>query len=329
MLEIRKAQRSKVFLKLGLAAPSGGGKTMGALMTGYGLMKEAHPSLSEEELWSKIIIIDSEHGSGELYSNADVKNTNFHIGEYDVISLKPRFTVEKYINAINLAQQEGYEVCIIDSSTQLWSGDGGLLDQHQDVAKRLGNSFTAWREITPLHNSFVELMLETPMHVIATMRSKQEYIIDREGGGSRVRKVGMEPQQRKGMEYEFTTFLEISNEHKAFCSKDRTGIFDGDTFVITPDFGKKMMRWLKGAKPQSTEIKATIREANPKKSMDQLKSEIISRIKELGGSKNEKLMALIKSYAPSGNTNSIKDRNELSKLFGELQDFQSITTKII
>lgn len=320
MLELKRAQRSKAYLKLGISAPSGGGKTLGALLTAYGLMKGAYPDATDEERWSKIAIIDTEHGSGELYVGVEVAHTK--VGVYNAITLEPEFTVEKFIDAINLCKDSGMEVCIIDSSTHLWSGEGGLLDQHQNIAKRIGNSFMAWRDITPLHNDFVELMLQVPMHIIATMRSKQEYLVDKEGNSTLIRKVGLEPEQRKGMEYEFTIFLEINTEHQAFCSKDRTSLFDQKTFIITPTFGEELMKWLQGATSEQPRIIAQTHESKPERSIESLKSQIIQKIKALGGSQNETLMALIKEYAPSGNTNTIKDPIELGKLFGELEDFE-------
>jgi len=167
-------------------------------------------------------------------------------------------TVQKYLDALDMAEEYGIEFCIIDSSTHLWSGDGGLLEKHSEYAKKLGNSFTAWAKITPMHNKFVSRMLECDMHLIATMRSKQEYVTEKNNNGrTSVRKVGLEPQQRKGMEYEFTVFLEIDDEHKAFGSKDRTSLFDQKTFIITPDTGAETMAWLLSGKTLAPKVVMT------------------------------------------------------------------------
>jgi len=325
-MELKRAQRSKAFLKLGMSAPSGGGKTAGSLLIAYGLMKEKYPKATDKEIWAKIAIIDTENGSGELYVNSEIANTK--IGEYNAITLTAPFEADKYTNALELCENNSIEVAIIDSTTHLWSGEGGLLEQQGNAAKRTGNSYTAWREITPQHNRFVEKMLQSQLHVIATMRSKQEYVQEKDSstGKTTVRKLGMEPEQRKGMEYEFTTFFEINAEHEAFGSKDRTSLFDQKTFPITPKVGQQLMKWLDGGVTTESVVVAT-HSANKAESAANIKTEIIDMCKELGGSKNEILMEIVKKYAPNGNPNSISDELELSKLRSELVDLQAQKTK--
>ena len=324
VLELKKAQRSKAFLKLGMAAPSGGGKTLGALLIGYGLMKEKYPKESDDALWGKIAIIDTENGSGELYVGSQVAGeSNIKIGEYSAITLNAPFEADKYTGAIQLCEDNGIEVCIIDSTTHLWSGEGGLLEQQGNVAKRIGNSYTAWREITPQHNRFVEKMLQSKLHIIATMRSKQEYVQekDQKTNKTTVKKLGLEPEQRKGMEYEFTTFLDIDADHTAFGSKDRTSMFDQKYFTITPKIGHQLMKWLEGGTDKESVVVATqAHKATPEESLEALKKEVVTICKALGGSKNETLMSKLKEYVPSGNPNSITDATELAKLKSELAD---------
>lgn len=62
-----------------------------------------------------------------------------------------------------------------------------------------------------------------------------------------MRRVGLAPVQRDGMEYEFTLVLDLSGEHVAAASKDRTGLFDGQYFVPGPDTGRKLREWLESA----------------------------------------------------------------------------------
>jgi len=326
-LELRKAQRSKAKLRLGMSAPSGGGKTAGALLIAYGLMKEKYPKLSDAEIWAKIAIIDTENGSGELYVGSEIGNTK--IGEYNAITLKAPFEVEKYIGGMDLCEDNGMEVCIIDSTTHAWSGAGGLLQQQGDVAKRGGNSYTAWREITPQHNSFVEKMLQTDMHLIATVRSKQEYVQEKDSGTGKTKvvKLGMEPEQRKGMEYEFTTFFEINADHEAFGSKDRTGLFDQKTFKITPKIGQQLMQWLEKGTTDDHVVVATTHKADKDKSIKEVKAEVIQLCKDLGGRSDATLMSIVKKYAENGNPNSITDTAELSKLRSELVDLKNQATK--
>lgn len=324
VLQLRKAQRNKAYLKLGLAAPSGAGKTLGALLIAYGLMKEKYPKLPESELWEKIAIIDTENGSGELYVGSEVNG--LVIGAYNAVTITPKFEVQKYIQALSLCEEAKMEVVIIDSMTHAWSGEGGLLDKQNIIAKRTGNSYTAWKDITPEHNIFVDKILQTPMHIIATMRSKQEYVQEKneQTGKQTVRKLGMEPEQRKGMEYEFTTFLDIDTDHKAFGSKDRTSIFDQQLFTISPETGRLFMRWLEtGVDTQAQVIMESGNNGVKKDDMREVKSEIIAMCNTLGGTKNGNLMELLKTYEPNnGNPNAINDLDTLQELIANLKVLQ-------
>lgn len=323
-LQLKQAQRSKAYLKLGMSAPSGGGKTLGALLIAYGLMKEKYPNKDDAFRWSKIAVVDTENGSGELYVGKEIEKAGVTVGIYNAVTLEPPFEATKYTQAIELCEEAGIEVCIIDSTTHLWSGEGGLLEQQGNIAKRGGNSYTAWRDITPQHNRFVEKMLQTPMHIIATMRSKQEYVMEKdEKGNTTVRKLGLEPEQRKGMEYEFTTFFEVNAEHQAFGSKDRTSMFDQKTFVITPKVGQELMKWLEGGTSAAPVVVAESHSADKEAATKAVKDEIIELCKALGGSKNETLMAVVKQYAPNGNPNSISDVQKLADLRTELLDLQA------
>jgi hypothetical protein len=284
----------------------------------YGLMKERYSDKPDKFLWEKVAIIDTENGSGELYVGKDIAGVV--IGEYNAITLHPPFEADRYTEAIVLCEENGIEVCIIDSTTHLWSGQGGLLEQQGNAAKRSGNSYTAWRDVTPQHNRFIDKMLQSPMHIIATMRAKQEYVQekDEKTGKTSVRKLGMEPEQRKGMEFEFTTFFEINAEHEAFGSKDRTSLFDQKTFKISPKIGQEMMKWLDGGVSTEAVVVATAHKADKGEAIASVKASIIDLCKTLGGSSNEELMTLLKVYTPSGNPNAITDEAKLAELHSEL-----------
>ena len=221
IIEIRKAERAKSKLRLGLAGPAGSGKTMSALKLAKGL-------------GNKICLIDTENGSGDLYAN---------LFEYDLITLNaPNYAPKNYIEAIHAAENAGYEVIIIDSLSHAWVGVGGLLDQ---VDKKAGNSFTAWRDITPQHNQLVDAMLTSTKHIIATMRSKTEYGTDTDKNGKMVvKKMGLAPVQREGMDYEFTVMMDINQDHYATVSKDRTNMFRDEVFMIDEKIGERLKEWL-------------------------------------------------------------------------------------
>lgn len=222
-MEIKKAQRMKAKLRMGIAAPSGAGKTYSALLLAFGL-------------GGKVGLIDTEHGSGHLYA---------HLGDYDVIEVSAPYSVAKYTQAIKAFEDAGYQTIIIDSLSHAWAGDGGLLDKQGKLADRGTNSFAAWRTITPEHNALVDAMLRSPCHIIATMRAKQDYVLEtNDKGKQQPKKVGMAPVQREGMEYEFTVMLDVDMNHIASASKDRTSLFDGRFFKIGRETGEELLQWL-------------------------------------------------------------------------------------
>lgn len=223
-MQLKKAQRKKVYLRLNLSAPSGAGKTMSALLMAYGMTGD----------WNKVAVIDTENGSASLYS---------HLGEFNVVDLQPPFSPERFIEAITSCEEAGMEVVIIDSSSHEWSGAGGCLEINEKVAaaRYKGNTWSAWNETTPRHDKFVNKVLQTRAHVITCTRSKTETVLD----GNKVKKVGMKDIQRDGWEYELTVSLSIDRDtHMAIASKDRTQLFyNADPFIISAETGRKVKQW--------------------------------------------------------------------------------------
>lgn len=230
--QIRKAQRKRAKFRGALFGPAGSGKTKSSILLAMGL-------------GDKIGFIDTENGSGELYSD---------ICDYDIIGLEAPYTVAKYREAIGAFEQAGYDVIIIDSLTHAWAGDGGLLDKQGGLVSsgKYKSGFDAWREVTPDYNKLVEELLNSPAHIIGTMRSKVEWVVEENDRGKKVpRKIGLAPIQREGLEYEFTVCFEISaDNHYARATKDRTSMFDGWADLISAETGRKLRDWLEsGAEP--------------------------------------------------------------------------------
>ena len=230
----KPAQRTQAKLRLAIDGPSGSGKTYSAILIAKGL---AGGDLS------KVALIDTERGSGSLYAD---------LGPYAILDFEPPYSVARYVKAMEAAAAEGFAVIVIDSLTHAWSGEGGILDYVDSVAKAQtsGNSFAAWKQGTPLQKKLFDTMLGSPCHIIATMRSKTEYVIEENERGKKApRKVGLAPEQRKDAEYEFTLVLDLSREHIATASKDRTGLFDDRLEVPSEKMGAELAAWLGSAKP--------------------------------------------------------------------------------
>jgi hypothetical protein len=230
-----KATKRRARARIALDGPAGSGKTMSALRIARGL---AGPE-------GKIAVIDTERGSASLY--ADKID-----GGYDVLELQS-FSPDNYVAAIGAAVEAGYSVVVIDSLSHAWEGKDGALDMKDRAERRTGNSWTAWREVTPAHNRLVESMLQCPAHVVATMRSRMEHVLelDEKTKKNVVRKVGLAPIQRPGMEYEFSLIGDIDQDHRLIVSKTRCDAFD-HAVIDKPgeDFGRKLLAWLNEGAPE-------------------------------------------------------------------------------
>ena len=222
-MEIKKAQKRKVKLKIGMSGASGFGKTYSALLLAYGMVND----------WSKIVVIDTENRSASLYSD---------LGEYSTLELAAPFTPERYIEAIKECEKAGFEVIIVDSITHEWDGKGGCLE----IVESLGGRYQDWAKVTPRHNEFIQTILQINCHVITSVRRKQDYdMVKNDNGKFSVQKVGMKEVTRDGFEYELTVNFEFLNDkHFVKAGKDRTGLFaDKPEHVITKETGKKLIDW--------------------------------------------------------------------------------------
>lgn len=257
--EIHRATKRRAKLRLGMSGPAGSGKTYSALKIASGL-------------GGRIGMIDTEHGSGDLYADLLPEG-------YDVLTLTPPYTPARYIEAIHALEDIGVSTIIVDSLTHAWSGEGGSLDRQGKIADKSGNSWQAWRQVTPEHNALVEALLQSRCHIIATMRAKTEYVQEKDErtGKQVVRKIGLAPVMRDGIEYEFTTFFELDVHHMAYVGKDRTRLFDGEIFRPDVETGSKLLTWLNaGAEPaapntMTPDQKASMKDAiNSAESLDDL-----------------------------------------------------------
>jgi len=227
-LVFKKAKRAQAKLRLAITGPSGSGKTYGALLLAKGL-------------GGKIAVIDTEHSSASLYD---------HLVDFDTLSLEPPYRPERFIEAIKAAEAAGYSTIIIDSITHEWSGAGGCLELNEEIArsKFRGNTWSAWSETNVRHRAFIDAILASQCHVIATMRSKTETAQADENGRKVVKKLGMKSEQRDGAEYEFTIVLDLVHDgHFATASKDRSLLFGGDPKPISVETGRRLLEWLNGA----------------------------------------------------------------------------------
>lgn len=227
-LTFQKATRQKSKLRLALVGPSGSGKTYSALAIATELVG---PS-------GRVAVIDTEHGSASKYAG----RFSFDVLELD--SCAP----STYVEALQAAAEAGYDAVVVDSLSHAWMGRDGALEQVDKAAKRSqsGNTFTAWRDVTPQHNALVEALITAPLHVVATMRAKTEYVMEKDRNGkTSPRKVGLAPVQRDGLEYEFDVLGDIDLEHNLIISKTRCESLSG-AVIQKPgaNVAKVLLAWL-------------------------------------------------------------------------------------
>lgn len=221
-LAFKKATKSQAKLRCAMFGPSGAGKTYTALRVATGI-------------GGKIALIDTERGSASKYADRF---------SFDALDL-PDHTIATYVDAIRLAGREGYDVLVIDSLSHGWQD---LLAEIDKIAATQfkGNTWSAWSKGTPKQRAMIDAILDFPGHVIATMRSKTEWSQEKnDRGKSTPVRVGLAPEQGKGIEYEFDLLIELTTEHYATVIKDRSGKFQ-DAMIDRPgeDFGRELAAWL-------------------------------------------------------------------------------------
>lgn len=202
-----KATKAKSKARIALCGPSGSGKTFTSLTMAT-------------NMGEKVAVIDTERGSASKYADEF---------QFDVMELES-FHPQKFIDGIREAEAAGYDVLVIDSLSHAWMGKDGALELVDKTAlkSKSNNTFTAWREVTPLHNALVDAIIQSRMHVIVTMRSKTEYVMETVNGKQVPKKVGMAPIQRDGMEYEFDIVGDMDFDNNLIITKTRCRKLTGE-----------------------------------------------------------------------------------------------------
>lgn len=220
--EIKKATRSELKARVALIGVSGSGKTYDALIIAAGLARRPDGSRG------RVLVIDTENRSASKYAEDPALGVDFDVIELDT------FAPDTYVEAIRACEEAGAASIVIDSLSHAWMGKDGALEMKDKAtaASRSGNSFDAWRTVTPKHNALVDALLRCKAHLVVTMRAKTEYLVEEVNGRKTPRKVGLAPVQRDGMEYEFDVVAEVNSDHQVIITKSRcsalaeVGVYD-------------------------------------------------------------------------------------------------------
>lgn len=248
MAMFKKATRTQGRLRAALVGPSGSGKTYTALRLARGIAEVVKKQGGK----GRIALIDSERGSAAKYAG---------IFDFDSMDLET-FSPKQYVEAIQGAEAEGYDVLIIDSLSHAWAGKDGALElvDQAKARSKAKDGFGAWREVTPLHNQLVDTILRSRCHVIATMRVKTEYVVEENEQGKKTpRKVGLAPVQRDGVEYEFDLVADLEDAKLAVTKSRVPGYAKKVIQEPGEELGSALATWLLDAPPPNAATDPVLR----------------------------------------------------------------------
>jgi len=233
-MPLRKAEKRRVKLRLGIVGTSGSGKTYSSLGIAMGL-------------GGSVALIDWERKSAEKYAD----EFDFDYERIDGHNYEAVCETLREIERMQLPP----EVLIIDGISP---GHDELQIRNERIAieKFRGNAWSARSVTKPIETAFLDTILNYPGHVIVTMRAKTTWLQEEYDGKKRPVKIGMGPIQRPDIEYEFDMYLLINEAHSATIVTHTSGKsqqFEGRV-LDNPgiDFGRELSEWLDKGKAEPT-----------------------------------------------------------------------------
>ena len=300
---VKKAKREKIYVKVALMAPSGGGKTYGSLRLATGMAEEIKKETGKD---AKILMVNTEQKRGYYYANEF---------DYDIVDLEAPYEPEKFVDVIEFAKDEGYDILIIDSTSPEWEGSGGCLE----IQQKAGGTYQAWGKVTPRHDRFIHAIADSPIHIIATMRGKDQYEMNTDDKGKKtVQKLGVGAKQRDGFEYEFTcTFLIDQKTSTAEAQKDNTHLFQNrGAVLLSEQDGRGLIKWANEGEGY-TPIDRNSATPELSNDLDTIKKQIVAKAKALGGSKSAGVKTVAAQF---GNPNALTDIDTAKKYLEALNN---------
>lgn len=307
MAQVMKAKRRKAYLRLAFTGPTNSGKTYTSLRTAYGVVKASFPDATDAEIWDKICVIDTERSRALFY--AERNDLPLKVGEFNYIEIEPPYTVDKYLDAVAVAQETvGANGCIIiDSLSHAWAYKGGILDVHQQMVSKGKNSFTSWNDAGSLQNDLIDTILTVKSHLIVTMRSKMEYVLETNTDGKiQPQKKGLKPIQRDDTEYEFDITLMLDGHNLPTIIKDTTFLKQIKLDEpITEELGEQLIKWLNNG------VDSTI-------FVEQKRNSLIGEI--LDYCKSSSVKSLVKALLPPGKQPKDLTIEEATTILNQIKD---------
>lgn len=290
--QARKAEKRKLALKILLSGASGSGKTYSALRLATGIINKTG---------GEIYLINTEGDRGEMYGN------KFN---YNIIDLPEPRSPENYMEAIQYCVDNGASVIIIDSLSHEWNY------LNEQVNNMPGNSFNNWGKQKPRHRKLVDFIVETKVHLIATGRGKDEYVMenDEKTKKTQIKKVGVGVQQEKDTEYEYMVTFNIAQDtNVATAMKDNSGLFTNKYDVLTEKDGEALYDWANGGEERIPTLEEKLRP---------LQKQVTDTAVKKGGSKNPSVVKVLKKYEII-NPSDCLDEEKLNNTLKELEKIEN------
>jgi hypothetical protein len=315
---VEQAKRVKIYPKIGIFSPSGGGKSYSSLRLATGMIEQLEKITGEKK---QIWLANNEGSRGKYYANEF---------DYKIIELEAPHDPEMYYDLIEYAENSPEcGVLIIDSLSKEWAGPGGCLE----IANKLGGQFQeAWKRVSPRHRRLMDKMVDSHLTIIATMRGEDQYTVetDPHTGKSKPVKIGIGAKQGKDFEYEFS--LTFSLDQKTNCAetfKDNTHLFENKPAMkLTEQDGINLIIWANESdvEPEKKVENKTTEQQSLKDNLKNIISQIDVIAKEKAAINKDVTFAKIKEFAvngkgePTANYNAIKDVNVAQKLLDALKE---------
>lgn len=299
----QKAKREQIWAKVLLNSPSGGGKTYSALRLATGMARKCG---------SRVAAIDTENGRIKYYANEF---------DFDDMQLDDPYSPEKYIDAIDEAVRAGYKVLIVDSTSHEWNFCLDLVNNMPGT-----NSYTKWRGVTPRHNAFMEKILQSPIHIIATVRGKDEYVLEDSNGKKVPKKIGLGYTQRDGAEFNYTVTLNLDqSSHRFSATKDNTHLFEDRYDVLTEADGEAIYDWANSGEVPAPKPKTAPAPAPAADDVPGKIAAIDAKAKQLqaNGVAKDDIVAAIKSVmGNTANYNRIDNLETADRVLAKLNELE-------
>jgi hypothetical protein len=223
-LAFAPATREATYARIALSGPSGSGKTYTALTLAAALS-------------DRFAVIDTERGSAAKY-------VGLNGWQFDTVTPQS-FSPPSLVDLLGMAAGASYGCIVVDSLSHYWMGVDGMLEQADRRAKG-GNSFSGWKEVRPDERRMIDALVSFPGHVVVTLRSKTEYVIEEDSRGKKVpRKIGTKPEQREGIEYEFDIVGDLDHDNTLTVVKSRIHTLARQVVPLPgAEFAETILSWL-------------------------------------------------------------------------------------